>query len=133
MGGGGPGPDAGRPGCPALLPRGGRVEQADAMTGRSAAGLCLVGCIWGASYLFIRVAVNDGVPAVEIVLVRCLAGAAVLNLILAGQRSSLRSVRISPAVLLAFCLMGTVAPFLLITWAEARIASGSAAFLNATM
>jgi len=42
------------------------------VTGRSAAALLVVGCIWGAYYLFIRVAVNDGVSTVQIVHRRCL-------------------------------------------------------------
>jgi drug/metabolite transporter (DMT)-like permease len=103
------------------------------MTRRTFLTLLATGSVWGASYLFIRVAVNDSVPTFQIVFVRCLAGAVVLNLALARQGKTLASVRTNPLVLLGFATIGTVLPFVLIVWAEARIDSGKAALLNATM
>ncbi len=103
------------------------------MSPRATAALLTVGCVWGASFLFIRVAINDGLAPVQIVLVRGLSGAIILNVIVLAQRRpfALRRSNLPPIV--ALSMLGTVLPFLAITWAETEIDSGPAAVLNATM
>jgi drug/metabolite transporter (DMT)-like permease len=102
------------------------------LSARSWAALLALGCIWGSSFLYIRVAVEEVNP-LQVVLFRTAAGAAVLLCVIAVQR---RRLDLSPAYLrgvLLLSLVGTVTPFLLISWAETEIDSGPASVLNATM
>jgi drug/metabolite transporter (DMT)-like permease len=102
------------------------------VTGRAWAALLFVGGVWGASFLFVRVALDEVSP-LQVVLFRTIAGAAVLSPLLgrSGRRVSLTP--LLGAVMVALALVSTVAPFFLISWAETRISSGTTAILNATM
>jgi drug/metabolite transporter (DMT)-like permease len=99
---------------------------------RAALLLLFVGSAWGASFLMIRVAVEEVGPA-QLVFFRCVAGAVVLlGVSYVGRRPlGLTRANLGKAALLA--LLAILAPFFLITWAQTKIESGPAAVLNATM
>lgn len=102
------------------------------MTPKAWAALLGVGGIWGASFLFIRVSVEEVSP-LQTVLFRTVGGACILAGVLTVRR---QAVSFTPRLLLTLCLLSvisTVAPLLLISWAETRIDSGTAAILNALM
>ena len=92
-----------------------------------------IALIWGASFLFIKVAVQDMSPTV-LVLIRSSTGLLALAVIMAATHR-----RLIPADwkerLLPFAIMaitGGVLPWVAIAWGEERISSGLASILNAT-
>ena len=96
--------------------------------------LLTLALIWGISFVFIKVAVHDMSPTV-IVLVRSVAGIAMLVAILSAMRRPLfgpdwRS-RVVPFLVMA--VLNAVLPWALIAWGEERITSGLASILNATV
>jgi drug/metabolite transporter (DMT)-like permease len=89
----------------------------------------VLAALWGASYMFIKVALDDGVTPVAVVFIRC-ALAAVVLIPVAIHRDALRALRgpvLGWIVVLAF--VQVVAPFLLITVGELHISSSLAAIL----
>jgi drug/metabolite transporter (DMT)-like permease len=91
----------------------------------------LLGLIWGSSFLWIKIAVQDTGPF-TLVAFRLLFGLVGLLVVMAIQRQPISR---NPRVLLAFLFMGvfnTAVPFTLISWGETRIDSGLAAILNST-
>jgi drug/metabolite transporter (DMT)-like permease len=94
------------------------------------AGLAL---IWGASFLFIKVAVQDMSPA-ALVLIRAASGFLALAAIVAVIRRSLVRAgwrrRLFPYAVMA--IGGGLIPWTGIAWGEERITSGLASILNAT-
>jgi drug/metabolite transporter (DMT)-like permease len=91
----------------------------------------LLGLIWGSSFLWIKIAVQDTGPF-TLVAFRLLFGLIGLLIVMAVQRQPISR---NPRVLLAFLFMGvfnTAVPFTLISWGETRIDSGLAAILNST-
>ncbi len=101
------------------------------MTRRAWALFFLLAAFWGASYLFIKVALEDGVPPAAIVFIRLTLAALVLLPLavhtgaIAGLRGRLRDVTILGAVQVA-------APFLLITVGEQHLPSALTGILVAT-
>ena len=97
--------------------------------------LSLVGLalIWGASFLLIKIAVQDMSPE-ALVLIRSAAGCAALAIFVALMGRPLFGqgwrTRIVPYVILA--LTGGLLPWILIAWGETRISSGLASILNST-
>jgi drug/metabolite transporter (DMT)-like permease len=93
--------------------------------------LFLLGAVWGASFLFIKIGVQE-MPPETLVALRLVLAALVLVAVLYA-----RGLRL-PATWRAwrdFVFLGTVgliAPSTLITWSEQSIPSGMAAILNAT-
>lgn len=87
--------------------------------------------IWGSSFLFIRIAVEQISP-LAVVALRLLFGAAGITVIALVRRTPLRLNRRDLAVLCCLAIANTVAPFILITWGEQTITSGLAAVLNST-
>jgi drug/metabolite transporter (DMT)-like permease len=77
--------------------------------------------VWGASYLFIKVSLDD-LPAAWIVFLRTALGAAVL-LPVAARRGALAGLRGRARPLVVMALVQVVGPFLLITFGERWIAS----------
>ncbi len=94
--------------------------------------LFALGGVWGASFLFIKVLVEETQP-LEVVAGRLLFGAlAVAAIMLArGMRLRWSAPLLGKVSLMA--MMSNVAPFALIAWAEVHIASGAASVLNSTM
>ena len=94
------------------------------------AGLAL---IWGASFLFIKVAVHDMSPT-ALVLIRSLSGCIALALIVRAMGRPLLGDgwkgRLVPFAILA--ITGGLLPWAAIAWGEERISSGLASILNST-
>ena len=91
-----------------------------------------VGTIWGASFLFIKVALERAAP-IEVAADRLVLGALVL---LAAVALRGRPLRLNPQLLVrvsVMALLSNVVPFALIAWAEVHIDSGVASVLNSTM
>jgi drug/metabolite transporter (DMT)-like permease len=95
--------------------------------------VAVIALIWGASFLFIKVAVQDMSPVV-LVLIRSSAGFLALAVIMAAMRR--RPVpadwrrRLLPYAVMA--ITGGILPWVAIAWGEERISSGLASILNAT-
>jgi drug/metabolite transporter (DMT)-like permease len=95
----------------------------------------LLAGIWGASYLFIKVAGRDFPPA-ALMEARMLAAGLLLAAFLAGRqglRRSLAEVRSLGRQGLVLGVANGAIPFTLIAWGEHHIASGVAAVANATV
>jgi len=89
--------------------------------------------IWGASFLLIKLGVQDMSPT-ALVLVRSLSGTVALGVIMAAMRRPLISAdwrtRIAPFVVMAFT--NALLPWVAIAWGEQHISSGLASILNST-
>jgi len=92
------------------------------MTRRSWLLMALLAMLWGASYLFIKVALEDDVPPIFLVFARLLLGAVVL-VPLAWHAGALRATRGWAGPLTFMALVQVVLPFVLITYGEQHIAS----------
>src|SRR5215210_1131326 len=84
--------------------------------------------LWGASYMFIHIALEDGLSAPFIVWVRIALGALALSLLARGALAELRTAR-KEIVLLG--IVQVAGPFLLITYGQRWIPSSLAAILVA--
>jgi drug/metabolite transporter (DMT)-like permease len=102
------------------------------VTPRAWGALLGVGLIWGASFLFIRVSLDE-VTTLQTVAFRTAGGAAVLGAVVGSRRMPLNLDRGVSMRLVVLALVSTVTPFMLITWSETRIDSGTASILNALM
>lgn len=92
----------------------------------------LLGLIWGSSFLWIKIAVQEVGPF-TLVAFRLLFGVAGLLVVMRLQKQSFPRDR---SALLGFVFMGvvnTAIPFTLISWGETRIDSGLASILNGTL
>jgi drug/metabolite transporter (DMT)-like permease len=88
--------------------------------------------IWGASFMFIRVADRQFDPAALVFFRLLLACAVLLPVAFAALgRDALAQARRAWQSLVVLGLVNTAVPFLLISWAETRIDSGLAAILQA--
>ena len=92
------------------------------MNRRSWILMALLAALWGASYLFIKVALEDGVPPVFIVFARIALGAAVL-VPLAWRAGVLPAMRGLAGPILFMAIVQVTLPFVLITYGERHIAS----------
>ncbi len=84
--------------------------------------MSLLAALWGASYLFIKVALEDGLDPVFIVFSRIALGALVL-VPLALRAGVLTQMRALTGPILFMAVVQVVLPFLLITFGEQHIAS----------
>jgi drug/metabolite transporter (DMT)-like permease len=94
--------------------------------------LVLLGCVWGASFLFIKVVVEETSPLALVqgrITFGALSAVAVMAL---GRRRFEVSPRLWPKVAVVAVLTNII-PWLLISWGEIHIKSGTAAVLNSTM
>jgi drug/metabolite transporter (DMT)-like permease len=91
--------------------------------------------IWGASYLFIKVAVRDFPPATMIELRLSVAGILLALFLVAriGWRNALRELRAAGWWGFAIGIVNGAIPFTLIAWGEKHIDSGIAAVANASV
>lgn len=93
----------------------------------------LLGLIWGSSFLFIRIAVeNQDLRPVEVVFIRTTIAAIGLGIVIAWRRVPLPRTRRMITALVVVGLGNVVAPFMLITWGEQYISSSIAAVVQST-
>ena len=95
-------------------------------------GLALV---WGASFLFIKVAVRELAPS-TLILGRLGLAALTLAVVAAltlGGRATSAQLRANAGWLVVVALLNTAIPFWLLSWGETRIDSGLASILQATV
>jgi drug/metabolite transporter (DMT)-like permease len=102
---------------------------------RYLAMLLALAALWGASFLFIKVAVRELSPAT---LITGRLGLAALTLALlvpfaVGTRETLRQLRESWVWLVVVALVNTAIPFWLLSWGETRIDSGLASIIQASV
>ena len=102
------------------------------MSPRAWAAFAAMSTIWGLPYLFIKVAVDDGVPPAFLAWVRVTLAAAVL-LALAHRAGVLGSIRGKRRILFVYAVVEITLPFPLIAAGEQRVASSLAAILIATV
>jgi len=101
------------------------------LRGRDLADLLLLGALWGASFLFMRVAVPQFGP-LPLMAVRCAVGAAVLLPLLAwrGSPGALAPVA---GRLFVVGVLNSALPFVLFAYATLSLTAGFTALLNATV
>ncbi|GAA1797883.1 DMT family transporter [Luedemannella flava] len=88
--------------------------------------------LWGASFLFIKVAVEGGVAPIYLTLGRCAAGALVLVVLLLVTRDRLPTDKRLWGQLALLAFIGNVIPFTLFGYGEQRISSILAGIWNGT-
>jgi drug/metabolite transporter (DMT)-like permease len=93
--------------------------------------LCLLGFIWGNSFLLIKVAI-EGLSPTQVVLGRLGAGAAVLVVAMLARRERPPRRLAVWGHLVVMAVVANLVPFFLFAWGEERISSGRAGVLNAT-
>jgi drug/metabolite transporter (DMT)-like permease len=91
--------------------------------------------IWGASFMFIKVAVRELAPAT---LIMGRIGLAALTLalvvpVMVGGRETVRQIRENAGWLVVVALVNTALPFWLLSWGETRIDSGLASIIQAAV
>jgi drug/metabolite transporter (DMT)-like permease len=97
--------------------------------------LVALALLWGASFMFIKVAVRQLAPAT---LIMGRLGLAALTLVLVvpvmvGGRETLRQIRENAGWLVVVALVNTALPFWLLSWGETRIDSGLASIIQAAV
>ncbi len=102
------------------------------MSGRAWFAFFSVSVLWGIPYLFIKVAVDDGVPPAFLAWTRVTLGALILGAI-AWRLGLLASLRGRGRALLLYALFEIVIPFPLIAAGEQRVSSSLAAILIASV
>jgi drug/metabolite transporter (DMT)-like permease len=97
--------------------------------------LLLLAALWGASYLFIKVAVGELEPATMMALRLLLAACVLLGVLAArsGFSRALAELRATGRHGLVLGVLNAALPFWLIAWGETHIDSGIAAIGNATV
>lgn len=106
------------------------MTQSRPMTALEWLMLITLSVVWGGSFFFAAVAVQE-IPPLTVAFIRVLGAAAVLWLVLVAMG---RRLPLTRRVWAAFFLMGlinNVIPFSLIFWAQTEVASGLASILNA--
>jgi drug/metabolite transporter (DMT)-like permease len=93
--------------------------------------LLALSALWGASYLFIKIAVEDGMSPATIVCVRT-ALAAIVLLPLALRRDAFAGLRALLPLLVLLAVVQVAAPFVLISAGEKHVSSGLAGVLVAS-
>ena len=97
--------------------------------------LLFLSSLWGASYLFIKVAVEEIEPAAMIELRLVLAGVVLLGFLLwrLGRERAIAELRRTGWPGLVLGVLNGAIPFTLIAWGEKHIDSGVAAIANSTV
>lgn len=90
-----------------------------------------MGLVWGASFLFMKVAL-DGTSPLQIVWTRLVLGALALAVVVAATRSPLPRAGALWGHLAVLGVVGCAVPFTLFAWAEQHVSSGIASIYNAT-
>lgn len=94
--------------------------------------LVLLGTIWGASYLFIKIGGAE-IPAFTFVAGRTAIAASALALVMAVRHEKLPRFGRIWLILVGMGVFNCVIPYTLITWGETEISSGLAGILTAMM
>src|SRR5215218_3578502 len=102
------------------------------MSARAWVAFASVSVLWGIPYLFIKIAVDDGVPPAFLAFVRVALGAGVL-MALAWRAGALGSLRGRWRWLAIYAMFEIAAPFPLIATGEQHVASSLAAILIAAV
>ena len=91
--------------------------------------------LWGASFLFIKVAVRELTPATLIVGRLGLAALTLALLVpfVVGTGETMRQLRANAVWLIVVALVNTAIPFWLLSWGETRIDSGLASIIQASV
>jgi drug/metabolite transporter (DMT)-like permease len=97
--------------------------------------LAAVALLWGASFLFIKVAVRELAPATLILgrLGLATLALAVIVPFLIGGRRTVAEIRANAGWLAVVGLVNVAMPFWLLSWGETRIASGLASIIQASV
>jgi len=90
----------------------------------------LLGLIWGSSFLWIKLALQEVGP---FFLVLCRTGSALLGLLVVGLITRPKFNKKDLWKFLVLGLFNVAVPFVMISWAEKHISSGMAAILNSTV
>ena len=93
--------------------------------------LGVLAAVWGASYLFIKVAVDDLEPTVMMLFRLAIAAALLLGFV--AHTGTLRDVARAWRAGLVLGVVNAALPFCLIAWGEKHVDSGVAAIANATV
>lgn len=101
------------------------------MSSRAWLAFAVMSVIWGIPYLFIKIAVDDGVPPASVAFGRIALGAAVLFPV-AQRARVLSSLRGHWRWIAAYALAEIALPFVLIPFGEQHVASSLSAILIAT-
>jgi len=102
------------------------------MSARAWAAFAAVSVLWGIPYLFIRVAVDGGMPPIFLAWVRVLLGAVVLAA-MAWRAGGFAGLRARLRWLVAFAVLEIAIPFPLIAAGERHVASSLAAIIVAAV
>ena len=105
------------------------------MSRRYPAMLAAVALLWGASFMFIKIAVRELAPA-TLVAGRIGIGALTMALIvpfLAGGRATVAAIRANLGWLVVVGLVNMALPFWLLSWGETRIDSGLASIIQGSV
>lgn len=94
--------------------------------------LVALALIWGASFMFIKVAVRELSPA-TLIMGRLGLAALTLAILVPWNRETVRELRENAGWLIVVALVNTAAPFWLLSWGETRISSGLASILQAAV
>ena len=100
------------------------------MARRNALMLTALALIWGASFMFIKIADRQLAPA-TLILGRI--GLAALTLALTAPRGTISALRENARWLVVVGLVNTAIPFWLLSWGETRIQSGLASIIQAAV
>jgi len=93
----------------------------------------LLGFMWGSSYLFIKIGVDEGLPPLTLVMLRLLFGVILLTGVIVVAREPLPRDPRTIGHLVVMAVLNVVAPFWLITFGEQTVDSSLASILNATV
>jgi drug/metabolite transporter (DMT)-like permease len=102
------------------------------MSARAWAAFAAVSTLWGIPYLFIKIAVDDGVPPFFLAWARVVLGAVVL-LVLAHRAGVLGSLRGRLGIVAIYAILEIAIPFPLISAGERHVSSSLAAILIAAV
>jgi drug/metabolite transporter (DMT)-like permease len=97
--------------------------------------LLLLAAIWGASFMFIKIAVDELAPTTTMALRLVLSAIPLLAIVVAkhGLTPSFSEMRSIARAAMFLGIVSTALPFTLIAWGETKIDSGVAAIGNASM
>ena len=95
------------------------------------AAFLALAAIWGSSFMFIRIALDEGVPLYTLVSVRTLTATLFLGIVLVLVRGGLPGTLEAWKRVLVLAFLQIVFPFTLIAWGQQYIPSGIAGVLNA--